>query len=146
MSTITPTPSRHATAAPNLSATRLNVMRVGYLMMAVGLAVKKWPLLSDVDDMPLYEGVTICMLIAMSLLAWLGLRYPVKLLPVLLFESAWKVLWLGVVALPLGLSGDLDSRAADVAVNCSLVAVILGVIPWRYVWRTLVWAPGDPWR
>ena len=40
--------------------------------------------------MALYEGVTLCLLVAMSLLALLGLRYPVKLLPLLLFESAWS--------------------------------------------------------
>jgi hypothetical protein len=32
--------------------------------------------------------VTLCLLVAMSPLAFLGLRDPVKLLPVLLFESA----------------------------------------------------------
>ena len=36
----------------------------------------------------------------MSLLAFLGLRYPVKLLPLLLFESAWKLLWLTDGLLP----------------------------------------------
>jgi hypothetical protein len=44
----------------------------------------KWPLLPNAASLPLYDGVTLCMLTAMSLLAFLGLRYPVKLLPVLL--------------------------------------------------------------
>ena len=65
-------------------------MRASYLLMVVGLALKKWPLLPDAHTMPLYEGVTLCILVAMSLLAFLGLRYPVKLLPLLLFESAWS--------------------------------------------------------
>lgn len=150
MSTITPTPApvpaRQRPAEPALSVTRLNLLRVGYLFMALGLTVTKWPLLADAADRPLYESVTISMLIAMSLLAWLGLRYPVKLLPVLLFESAWKLLWLGVVALPLAVSDDLDSRTADIAVNCSFVVVILAVIPWGYVWHSFVRAPGDRWR
>ena len=34
-----------ATAASTLSVRRLNVMRIGYLVMGVGLAVTKWPLL-----------------------------------------------------------------------------------------------------
>ena len=146
MSTSTPATSQQQSAEPTLSLTRLNGLRVGYLFMAVGLTVKKGPMLGDVAHRPLYESVTICMLIAMSLLAWLGLRYPVKLLPVLLFESAWKLLWLGAVALPLGVSGDLDSRTVDIAVNCSLVVVILAVVPWRYVLRSFVRAPGDRWR
>jgi hypothetical protein len=30
--------------------------------------------------------------------------------------------------------------------NCSLVVIIIAVIPWPYVWRNYVRAPGDAWR
>ena len=130
----------------DLSLTRLHLIRAGYLLMAVGLALVKWPLLPDAATLPLYEGVTLCLLTAMSLLAFLGLRYPVKLLPVLLFESAWKLLWLALVALPKAATGDLDPATTETLVNCSLVVVILAVIPWPYVWRNYVRATGDRWR
>jgi len=130
----------------DLSLTRLQLMRGGYLLMGLGLALVKWPLLRDASGLPLYEGVTLCLLTAMSLLAFLGLRYPVKLLPVLLFESAWKLLWLSLVALPRAAGGGLDAAASDVMVNCSLVVVIVAVIPWRYVWRSYVRTGGDRWR
>jgi hypothetical protein len=119
-----------------LSRTRLHLMRAGYLLMGVGLVLVKWPLLPDARSLPLYEGVTLCLLTAMSLLAFVGLLHPVRLLPVLLFESTWKLLWLGLVALPKATSGDLDAATTDVLVNCSLVVLILAVIPWGYVWRT----------
>jgi hypothetical protein len=126
---------------------RLYLMRAGYLLMGVGIAVVKWPqIVSHGDDWPLFEGVVACILTAMSLLAFLGLRYPVKLLPLLLFESAWKLLWLGVVALPNAVAGTLDSATQEVVINCSLVIVILAVTPWRYVWRQYARAPGDRWR
>ena len=51
-----------------------------------------------------------CVLVAMSLFALLGVRYPTKLLPLLLLETAWKVLWLFVVALPKATAGDLELR------------------------------------
>ena len=82
----------------------------------------------------------------MSLLAFLGLRYPVTLLPVLLFESAWKLLWLALVALPKAISGGLDAATTETAINCSLVVVVLAVIPWPYVWRNYMLATGDRWR
>lgn len=42
-----------------LSVRRLNVMRLGYLEMGLGLAVTKWPsLFSRQGHWPLYEGVT----------------------------------------------------------------------------------------
>lgn len=134
------------TTTPPLSLTRLHLMRAGYLLMGVGLALVKWRLLPDAHTMPLYEGVTLCLLTAMSLLAFLGLRYPVKLLPVLLFESAWKLLWLALVALPKATSGDLDSATASVLVTFIPEVVILAVTPWPYVWRTYLRAAGTRWR
>ncbi len=147
MTTTTPidTPAV-ATRQSDLPPARLNLMRAGYLLMGVGLALTRWPQLPDAHTLPHYEGVTLCLLTAMSLLAFLGLRHPLKMLPVLLFESAWKLLWLAVVALPKAVSGNLDSAATETLVNCSLVVVILAVIPWGYVWRSYVSAGGDPWR
>ena len=145
----TPAPSTPPTPDPpaaGLSPTRLHLMRAGFLLMGVGLAIVKWPLLANANTLPLYEGVTLCLLTAMSLLALLGLRYPVRMLPVLLFESAWKLLWLSLVVLPKAISGDLDAATRDLAVNCSLVVVILAVTPWRFVWRTHVRAARDRWR
>lgn len=141
MSTLTTEP----TIALDLSLTRLNLMRTGYLLMGLGLALVKWPLLSDASTMPLYESVTVCMLTALSLGAFLGLRYPVKMLPVLMLESVWKLLWLGLVALPRAASGAMDSATSETLLNCSLVVVIVAVIPWRYVWQRYVRAPGDQW-
>ena len=92
------------------------------------------------------EGVVVCLLTAMSLLAFLGLRYPVRMLPILLFEVIWKVLWIGVVAVPHLISNDLDSATREVLVNCCFVVVILAVIPWRHVWARYARTPGDAWR
>lgn len=78
----------------------------------------------------------------MSILAFLGLRHPVRLLPLLLFESAWKVLWLALVALPRFATGTLDDDTTAIVANCSVVVVILVVVPWRFVGQTYVKAPG----
>ena len=131
MSTVTPTvPSAAPTAAdPGLSPRRLNLMRAGFLLMGVGLALVKWPLLPHAASLPFYDGATLCLLTAMSLLAFLGLRYPIKLLPILLFEVLWKLLWLSLVALPKAITGSLDAATIANVYNCSLVLVILAVIP-----------------
>jgi hypothetical protein len=145
MSTLVTPPVRTNTA--DLPLYRLHLMRAGYLVMGVGLAIVKWPVLINHDSSwPLFEGVTTCILTAMSLLAFLGLRYPVRLLPILLFESAWKLIWLSVVGLPKAVAGDMDSATQAVAVNCAVVVVILAVTPWPYVWQQYVRAPGDRWR
>jgi hypothetical protein len=73
-------------------------------------------------------------------------RYPVRMLPVLVLESLWKLLWFAVVALPVAWTGDMDDAMADIVVVCSLVVVVLVTIPWGYVWAQFVTAPGDRWR
>ena len=140
-----------ADAPPAVDATlplrRLHLMRFGYLVLGVGNAVFRWPTLVDHGpDWPLMEGVVTCILTAMSLLAFLGLRYPVRMLPLLVFESAWKLIWLAVVALPQLIAGDMDTATREVMNNCLWVVIFLAVVPWRYVWRQLVTAKGDRWR
>jgi hypothetical protein len=134
------------TQVPTLSTTRLNLMRVGYALMGVGLAIVKWPLLPKAHDLPLFESVTLCLLTAVSVLALLGLRHPARMLPLLVLESLWKVLWLGIVALPRAAAGTVDAATSGVIANCSLLVVIVAVTPWRHVHRTFVRGTGDPWR
>ena len=134
-------------ASAELPTGRLNMMRIGYLVMGVGLAAVKWPLVIGYDRaMPLHDGVVAVLLTAMSLLAFLGLRYPVRLLPILLFESLWKLIWLSVVALPAVAAGDVDQAMTETILSCSLVVIIVAVVPWRYVWQRYVTAKGDRWR
>ena len=130
-----------------LSLRRLYVLRFGYLFMGGGLAVFKWPsFVAHHGSWPLHEGIVECILLAMSLLALLGLRYPVKMLPILVFESLWKLTWLAVVALPRLLGGGLDAATNEKFTSILFVVVVLAVVPWGYVVRHYLVAPGDPWR
>ena len=100
--------------------------------MAVGLAVTKRPLIINHDSpWPLFEGVETCMLVALSLLSFLGLRYPIKMMPVLLFEIGWYFLWVAVVVLPLWISGELDQATAEIFYSCLVVLIVVAVVPWR---------------
>ena len=142
----TTTVNAEAPPETGLSLTRLYLMRFGYLFMGAGLVLVKWPLLPEADALPLYEGVTLCLLTAMSLLALLGLRHPVKLLPVLLFETIWKLIWIALVAVPAMADRRLDGDTADVFVNCLFVVVIAAVTPWGYVWSNFLRGPSERWR
>ena len=125
---------------------RLNVMRVGYLVMVVGLAVTKWPELLTGGPWELKEGTVVTMLVAMSVLALLGLRYPQRMLPILLFEVGWKLTWLGVVALPLWADGNLTGATREQSAAVLWGAIVVAVIPWRHVVSQFVLARGDAWR
>jgi hypothetical protein len=104
--------------------------------MGRGLAVVKWPLLFADKPWVLADGTVECLLVAMSILALIGLRYPQRMLPILLFEVAWKLLWLGIVALPLWLDNQLEGATREQAAAVLWVGIIIAVIPWRHVLRT----------
>lgn len=138
--------ARVSTQVPQLRTYRVNLMRGGYLLMVVGLAATRWPLLATAASLPVFEGVVTALLTAMSLLALLGLRYPVRMLPILVFETAWKLIWLAAVAVPHLLAGDMSAQMERVLSSVYFVVAIIAVTPWDYVWKQYVRAPGDRWR
>ncbi|MBI1682573.1 hypothetical protein [Caulobacter hibisci] len=139
-------PSLPARSA-ELPAWRLNALRCAYLLLIVGLGIQVWPgIVLRHAGWELMEGVVQCMLGALSLLALLGLRHPLRMLPLLLFEMAWKAIWLAVVAAPKWASGQMDEGTLATTFACLLVVVFPLVVPWRHVVKTLVLDKGDRWR
>ena len=129
-----------------VSPLRLWVMRFMYLVMAVGIGFTIWPLiLSHGSELPRMTGVAWALLGTIGLLALLGLSYPLRMLPLLFVELTWKIIWLTAFALPRWLDGTLDEGMRTTIFETSLGAVLLLVIPWRYVWANYVVSPGDPW-
>lgn len=130
-----------------VSTLRLWAMRAMYLVMAVGIALNFWPrIVSHSPTLPMMSGVAWALLGTMGLLALLGLRYPLRMLPLLLFELSWKTVWLAAFWLPRWLDGTLDQAMRETAFETSLGAILLLVIPWRYVWANYAATPGEPWR
>lgn len=151
MSNLTASPPQAAVepraAAPllTLPTFRLNLMRGGFLLMAVGLAVVKWPLLLHAASLPANDGAMLCILTAVSLLAFLGLRYPIAMLPILVFEVLWKVLWFAIVALPHLIANDFDAPTESLLFKNLFVIPIIAVTPWDFVWKRFVTARGERW-
>ena len=103
----------------DVSVSRLFALRAGYLLLAAGLAATVWPLLIDHSPQwPLMNSVVCSMLAAVSILAGLGIRYPLQMLPILLFEVAWKSIWLIAVTLPLWSANQLDARTWETVSDC----------------------------
>jgi hypothetical protein len=128
----------------DVSTFRLYLLRAMYVFIAVGLAVTRWPeILNPPADASHMDNVVRSMLGAFSLLALLGIRYPIRMLPLLFFELVWKSMWV----LMWGLDDQLTPDQQE-----TLVACLMGIIPiplmmpWRYVINRYVKAPGDPWR
>lgn len=130
-----------------VSLLRLYLLRAVYLIIAAGLGLVVWPGIVHHDrPWELMQGVVNCMLAAFSLLCAVGVRYPLQMLPVLLWELVWKALWLGIVALPAWRAGQMDQPMMENAAACLLVVMIPIAMPWGYFVEHYLRRPGDRWR
>ena len=133
---------------PEVSIARLHALRAMYLLMFLGLAATIWPLiLNPPPNLEHMRGVVWSLLTALSLIAALGIRYPLAMLPLLFFELAWKVIWVVLIGLPLWTGDRFDAATRETWYSCLMGVVLVPlVIPWRYVFANYVKAPGNRWR
>lgn len=134
-----------------VSLVHVYLLRAAYLLIVVGLGTSVWPALLHHETWPLtlspWRGVGTSLIAALPVLAIFGLRYPLKMLPLLIYEVTWKTIWLIAVALPVWLShGPIDDALAATIQACLMVLPFYLIIPWRYVFRNYVQQPGDRWR
>jgi hypothetical protein len=134
-----------------VSTFRLYLLRAMYVFMVVGLAIFKLaPAILHPENLSPQDGVIVSVLGGFALLAGLGIRYPIKMLPLLFFEFTWKAIWVLSLGLPLLLSGQLDPNVSfggtETLINCLLGIVLVPiVVPWGYVFKHYLRAPGDRW-
>ena len=116
-------------------------------MISVFLLTQIWPaLIRHAGTGTLMTGVARCLLAAMAPLVLLGLRYPLKMLPILLFELTWKSIWLLAFGLPLWMGHRVDADTFETIKACLMGAVLFPiVIPWGYVFTNYVKPRGDRW-
>lgn len=127
-----------------VSMLRLYVMRFVYLLNFLLLGLDVWPeLVRHQGAWDPLKGVAFSFWAALSGLSVLGLRYPLKMLPLLLLQLFYKVVWLVAVALPMWSA----LRSADLT-HAMVIGVVVDLIgiPWSYVLANYVKQRGDRWR
>lgn len=131
-----------------VSIFRLYLLRATYLLIAVGLGLMIWPrLITHTNAWALSTGDTFGLLSGVQVLAVVGIRYPLKMLPLLLFELTWKSIWLITIAFPMWRSGQIDPGTAESIKACGMGVIICVVaIPWPYVLAKFVKDAGDRWK
>ena len=127
-----------------VSILRLNLLRACYLLLVVGTAFAFMSQLPAAAGLPLMDGAVYALLSALGLLSIIGLFAPMRMLPLLLFEIGWKVLWLAFVALPRWQAGTVDEGTAATLFACAWVLPFVFIIPWRHVVGS--WFRPEPWR
>jgi hypothetical protein len=118
----------------------IHLMRVFYFLIAFVLGPDVWLTIARHQGAwdPMHAAAY-CMFASYALLSVLGLIHPLRMLPVLLFVTSYKTLWLLVVALPLWRAGTLAGSPAEEMARVFLwIPLLFLVVPWGYVYRRLV--------
>jgi len=139
-----PQPLPTVTNQEEVSLVRLYILRAMYLVLVVGLGAMIVPELVNHEFTS--RGVIASLLGAVWVLAFLGLRYPLEMLPLLMFEFVWKAIWMIAYGVPQWSAGRYPPTFAEDSFNIALGAILLFVIPWGYVWRHYVKQPSARWR
>ena len=136
---------RASTAEDEVSLVRLYVLRATYLLLVIGLGGLIVP---QIVSHPLISrGVIASLLGAVWLLAFIGLKYPLLMLPLLMFEFGWKAVGMIGYGLPQWFSGQVPPTFAEDFFNVGVGVILMPlVIPWGYVYRHYVKQPGARWR
>lgn len=137
--------TQQANVVQEVSLPRIYVLRATYLLLLIGLGGMIVPDL--VSHPAISRGVIPSLLGAVWLLAFVGLRYPLEMLPLLMFEFAWKSIWMVAYGLPQWSSGQMPATFAEdfFAIGLGVILMPL-VIPWGYVYRHYVKQSGARWR
>jgi hypothetical protein len=114
------------------------LLRLVYILMFFVLGKDAWTeIFTHQRPWEPLSAMAWCMWAAFATLAGLGIIRPLKMLPILLLEIFYKLLWLAVVAYPLWSNGTLEGSAAEGMTSAFLwVALPIIAVPWGYVFAT----------
>ncbi len=128
-----------------VSLVRLYVIRAACLAAVLALGSNDLPALIWPD--PMGRGMITAILGGLWVMALIGIRYPLMMVPIFLFEFVWKTIWLLRFGLPQWLAGTGSPRLNVDLVEIGLFPIVFAlIIPWGYVWRHYVKAPATRWR
>lgn len=133
---------------PPVATWRINAMRFLFLLMAgIMGALFVWPqLLFESADWDVMRGLAKSMLAALALLSLLGVRYPLQMLPLMLYEIAWKTIWILLIALRAWMAGKWTADIEGLFTDCIGIVIAYFIVPWRYVWARYIVQPMEPLR
>jgi hypothetical protein len=116
-------------------------LRLVYILMFFVLGKDTWTqILTHQGPWNPTSAVAWCVWTAFATLAGLGIIRPLKMLPILLLEIFYKVLWLLIVAYPLWSKGKLaGSPAEDITSGFLWVVLPIVAVPWGYVFVNYIY-------
>jgi hypothetical protein len=116
------------------------VLRLMFFLMIIFLGKASWTHIFTFKGNWIPESAMAwCIWASYSVLAILGIIHPLKMLPIVMLEIFYKLLWLIIVAYPLWKSNQLTGSSAEGMTNAFLwVLLPIIAMPWKYFFRKYV--------
>jgi len=114
----------------------LYLMRILFVLTFLFLGRDAWTeIFSHIGQWKPLDGVAYSFWAAYSTIMILGLRQPLKMIPLLLLQFSYKLIWLIAVAVPLYKSNNFDEAKELTIIFMIGVVLDILIIPWKYVFR-----------
>ncbi len=119
------------------------LLRLLFILMFLVLGRTVWThILTFKGSWDSEEAVAWCVWAAYSVLSVIGIIRPLKMLPLVMLEIFYKVLWLILVAYPLWSTNQLiGSPAASTTYSFLWVILPIIAIPWKYAFEAYIFKP-----
>jgi len=121
---------------------RLNIymLRLLFTLMFLFLSFDAWRhIFTHTGPWDNANAAAWCMWGAYAIISFIGILYPLKMLPIVLFEVIYKTTWLIIVAYPLWITHRLAGSHAEGMTRIFVWVVFPFVaMPWRYFYKTYI--------
>lgn len=124
-----------------VSKFRMYLLRLFYALAILLLGIQVWTeIFTHKGAWQPLPAVAFSFWAAFSALAILGLIHPLKLIPLLLVQFSYKLIWLIIVAYPLWSANQLPDPSAQGLIKANSIGIILDllIIPWPYVLKNYI--------
>jgi hypothetical protein len=124
---------------PGVSKFRYYLLKFYYLLIFLALGIQAWSEIITHKGLWLpLPGVAYGFWAAFATLLILGLLHPLKMIPLLLLQFFYKLIWLIIVAYPLWSANQLTGSDELTNIMFKGVIVDLLVLPWIYVFKNYI--------
>ena len=119
------------------------LLRLLFILMFLVVGKSAWThLLTFQGSSSPAESAAWCVWASYSVLSVIGIIRPLKMLPIVLLEILYKVLWLILVAYPLWSTNQLVGSPAEKMTYTFLwVALPIIAMPWKYAFENYIFKP-----
>ncbi|MEQ1517271.1 MAG: hypothetical protein ABL931_12370 [Usitatibacteraceae bacterium] len=103
-------------------------------------------LLFESADWDVMRGLAKSIIAALALMSLWGVRCPMQMLPLMIYEIAWKTIWIILIAGRGWMAGKWTPDIEGLFYDCIGIIIAYFIVPWRYVWARYVALPMEPLR